>query len=86
MKYMSLVDCDDLVRAATAAEIIFVLSERQDYNGMDERRRRDFQIFLEAAVYMIVEGAPEFVRPANVGADVVRMCRSLRRKGPWDVH
>ena len=85
-RYTSLSECDDLIVAATAAEMIFILSERQDYSGMSVQRRKDCQIFIEAAVHMVIECAPEFIRPANIGGDLVQMCLSLRREGPWGVH
>ena len=77
----SLLECDDLLRAATAAEMVFALCERAANRGMEGEELQEYCVFVGAAVNAIVAELPEYVRPSNISCDVIRLsecCRGSR--------
>jgi hypothetical protein len=57
---MSLMDCDDVVCAVTAAEMIRELCERAVDEGMDGEELLEYRVFAGAAVYALVSELPEY--------------------------
>lgn len=62
----NLSECHDKIKAATAVEMVLKLNELQDFDMLSHEEYNEYQIFIEAAVNMIVFDIPEFIRPANI--------------------
>ena len=77
----SLAGCNDLVKAATAAEMIFALADVGARQGMTGEEWREYNAFVEAAVHLMIAATPQFIRPANIGADLVLAAEHYRRQG-----
>lgn len=77
----SLAGCNDLVKSATAAEMIFAVTEIGSRQGMTAEEWSDYNHFVEAAAHLFVAAIPHFIRPANIGGDMVVAVERYRRDG-----
>ena len=76
----NLSECDDLVRAATCAEMIYKLCEGAVSRGMEGEEFQEYVVFAGAAVNAIVAELPEYIRPFNAGVGVLHLaerCQSV---------
>lgn len=77
----SLFGCSDLVKSATAAEMIFALAEVGSRQEMTGEEWPEYNCFIEAAVHLMISAIPHFIRPANIGCDMVLAAEHYRRDG-----
>lgn len=74
----SLLECDDLVRAATSAEMVYELFSNAANRGLEGEELQEYGIFIGAAVSLVIAELPEYVRPSNISCDVVRLAERCR--------
>jgi hypothetical protein len=77
----SLAGCNDLVKSATAAEMVFALAEVGAGQCMTGEEWREYNSFIEAAVHLMISAIPHYLKPANLGADIVLAVEHYRRDG-----
>jgi len=77
----SLAGCDDLIKSATAAEMIFELADVGARQGMTAEEWREYNSFVEAATHLMISAIPQFIRPANISCDMVLAAEHYRRDG-----
>jgi len=77
----SLAGCNELIKSATAAEMIYELAETGSRQAMTEEEWQEYNCFLEAAVHFIVSAIPHYIKPANIGTDMVLAAEHYRRDG-----
>jgi len=77
----SLVGCNDLIKSATAASMIFALAEVGSRQEMTGEEWREYNVFVEAAVHLMISAVPHFIKPANISGDMVLAAEHYRRTG-----
>lgn len=77
----SLAECDQMVKAATAAEMVWELAEHGREQTATVEEWKEYNNFIEAAVHLVVAAIPHFIRPANICVDAVIASDHYRRTG-----
>jgi len=77
----NLAGCDDLIKSATAAEMVFALAEVGAAQCMTGEEWREYNSFVEAAVHLMIAAIPHFIRPANISCDMILAAEHYRRDG-----
>ena len=77
----SLAGCDDLIKSATAAEMVYALAEVGAGQMMTSKEWLEYNSFIDAAVHLMISAVPHFIKPANISGDMVLAAEHYRRTG-----